>query len=164
MILESLRLIHGIIAGPPRTTPPGGAMLGGAMIPASTTVTTSSYYSDMNPAVFDNADTFRPARWEHATPEMTRSICAFSKGRRQCPAKQMAMNKIYIAFAALLHESTFEAYETTLVFFKPLVLTVSTDFAAGIEDFEMKAYLSGHYKGRPFHAKVHPRHKLRLAS
>jgi cytochrome P450 len=88
-------------------------MLGGTMIPAGTCVTTSSYYPDMNPVVFDRPNSFDPQRWARATPEMTRSICAFSKGRRQCPAKQMAMSEIYIAFAALLHGFTFEAYETT---------------------------------------------------
>lgn len=160
VIMESLRLTHGIISGPPRTTPSDGAMLGGIDIPGGTTVTTSSYYSDLNPAVFHEPDIFLPTRWEHATPEMTKSICAFSKGRRQCPAKQMVLNKIYIAFAAILHEFTFEAHQTSYATHKRLLENALADIFLRFEDFAMKSYLSGHFKGRPFHAKVRPRTKI----
>lgn len=113
VILESLRLTHGVIVGPPRTAPVNGAVLGGIEIPGGTSVTTSPYYSHMNAVVFQTPETFLPSRWLNASREMTRSISAFSKGRRQCPAKQMAMNQLYVIIAALLHNFSFEAYQTS---------------------------------------------------
>lgn len=111
--MESLRLTHGVIAGPPRTAPAKGAVLAGVHIPAGTSVTTSSVYPHLNAAVFDKPETFFPPRWENATAEMTKSISAFSKGRRQCPARQMATSQMYIVLATLLYSFRFEAYDTT---------------------------------------------------
>lgn len=111
--MESIRLTHGCVSGPPRVAPPQGAMLGGVRIPAGSSVTTSSTYPHLHAAVFQDPEVFLPSRWSEATPEMARSISAFSRGRRQCPARQMAMSELYIAFAAVLHQFSFEAHNTS---------------------------------------------------
>lgn len=113
VIMESIRLTHGVIAGPPRTAPPHGAMLVGYRVPAGTSVTTSSIYPHLNATVYHDPEMFLPSRWSSPTPEMNESISAFSKGRRQCPARRLAITELYITFAALLHNFSFEAHETT---------------------------------------------------
>jgi cytochrome P450 len=42
----------------------------------------------MNPNVFPEPEKFNPSRWDAATLQMEKSLVAFSKGRRMCPAKE----------------------------------------------------------------------------
>ncbi|KAG0647043.1 Cytochrome P450 monooxygenase BOT1 [Hyphodiscus hymeniophilus] len=88
IVKETLRLMHGILVGPPRVVPSSGAEVDGHYVPPKSVVATSSLYLHTNPEVFPEPERFMPERWHKATPEMERSLVPFSKGRRMCPGKQ----------------------------------------------------------------------------
>ncbi|KAH8597686.1 cytochrome P450 [Bisporella sp. PMI_857] len=129
IVKESLRLMHGIIIGPPRVTPPEGATIDGYYVPPNTVVTTSSYYSHVNPDVFPEPERFKPERWQNSTLEMERSLVPFSKGKRMCPGKELVLR----------------------------LLSSSSVFNTTERDFEWKVYISLHFKGKLLHAHMKPR-------
>ena len=106
VVKESLRLMHGIIVGPPRLVPASGVEIDGYFVPPKvcnpetpqaihscaehpqTVVTTSSMYLNLNDKVFPHPESFNPARWAHPSAEMERSLVPFSRGRRMCPGKE----------------------------------------------------------------------------
>lgn len=82
LIDETLRLYGPAAGGLPRIVPPGGRTLGGHFVPEGLTVTTQSYTLHRDPSVFDEPETFRPSRWENATPAMRDAFMPFGGGTR----------------------------------------------------------------------------------
>lgn len=139
VVKESLRLMHGIIVGPPRVTPSMGVTIDGYRIPGDVIVTTSSMYCHTNPNVFPDPSEFKPERWANASQEMEKWLVPFSKGRRSCPGKEISVMELYIIFAMVFRKFHLKPWNTS------------------IEDFDWKVYVSLHFKGRFFHAILTPR-------
>ncbi|KAJ5570099.1 Cytochrome P450 [Penicillium hispanicum] len=146
VVKESLRLMHGIIVGPPRLTPSTGAQIDGYQVPPGVIVTTSSLYCHTNPAVFPDPEKFDPYRWVHSTPEMDKWLVPFSKGKRSCPGKQISIMELFIVQALTFRKFKIEPVNTT------------------IEDFNWKVYVSLHFTGRFFHANLTPRPGVALTA
>ncbi|KAI1809586.1 cytochrome P450 [Poronia punctata] len=139
VVKESLRLMHGIIVGPPRLTPAAGAEVDGHYVPPDVMVTTSSLYCHTNPDVFPEPEKFDPHRWDNSPPEMDKWLVPFSKGKRMCPGKEISIMELYIVLALTFRKFEIEPVNTTL------------------EDFDWKVYVSLHFKGRFFHGNMKPR-------
>ncbi|KAI0887003.1 cytochrome P450 [Annulohypoxylon maeteangense] len=139
VVKETLRLMHGIIVGPPRLTPAEGAEIDGYFVPPNVVVTTSSLYCHTNPDVFSEPEKFDPHRWDGNSSEMDKWLVPFSKGKRMCPGKEISIMELFIILALTFRKFKLEPVETTL------------------EDFDWKVYVSLHFKGRFFHANMIPR-------
>ncbi|KAJ5205354.1 Cytochrome P450 [Penicillium cf. griseofulvum] len=146
VIQESLRLMHGIIVGPPRLTPAQGAVIDGYPVPGNMIVSTSSLYVHTNPAVFPEPEKFNPSRWDNPTPEMEKSVVPFSKGKRMCPGKQISIMELFIVQAYTFRKFHLVPYNTTF------------------EDFKWKVYVSLHFKGRFFRANMTPRPGVKMGA
>ncbi|KAI0871745.1 cytochrome P450 [Hypoxylon argillaceum] len=146
VVKETLRLMHGIIVGPPRLTPAEGAEIDGHFVPPNVIVTTSSFYCHTNPDVFPEPEKFNPHRWDNSPPEMDKWLVPFSKGKRMCPGKEISIMELFIVFALTFRKFELTPVETTL------------------EDFDWKVYVSLHFKGRFFHANMSPRPGVAVAA
>lgn len=110
---EGLRLS---LANPtrfPRQVPPQGftyAATDGTSyhLPPGTLVGVQPYTLHFNPVVFPDPETFRPERWERATPEMQRDWMPFGIGARRCIARNLAMVELGLAVRGVVREGVLE--------------------------------------------------------
>ena len=71
------------------------------------------YTTQREPRVFENADSFMPARWlEPLTDEMKEMNMPFAKGPRACLGKSLAMIELKLITAALMRD--FKVWQETL--------------------------------------------------
>jgi cytochrome P450 len=70
------------------------------------------YLANRNPTVYGpDADTFRPARWEHASPDMHESRLTFALGQRNCIAQSLALAELHTVLPRLIARYNFELIE-----------------------------------------------------
>lgn len=95
----------------PRTVPPRGFDFkdskGNAYhFPAGTQIGAQIYTLHTNPNVFPEPFAFKPERWlENPTPEMQRDWIPFSLGQRQCIARNLAMQELFLAIRAIARDN-----------------------------------------------------------
>ncbi|RDW76895.1 cytochrome P450 [Aspergillus mulundensis] len=77
----------------------------GYLIPANTTVVANIWAIHMNPAVFEEPETFRPERW---LKRPDASLATFGFGRRICPGRHIFADVFAITVARLLWAFTME--------------------------------------------------------
>lgn len=111
VIREGLRLAMANPTRLPRTVPAQGFQFTDNIgktyrFPAGTQIGAQILTLHMNPKVFPDPLAFRPERWlEDPTPEMQRDFIPFSLGQRQCIARNLAMQELFLAVRAIAREN-----------------------------------------------------------
>lgn len=65
--------------------------------PTGTSIGISAFQLHQNEAVFHDASTFSPSRWEDPNNAMLTHFFAFGKGTRTCIAQSLAMSAVTLA-------------------------------------------------------------------
>jgi cytochrome P450 len=110
IIREGLRISMANPTRVPRVTPPQGfnfTLNDGRQIhiPAGTLVSLQIYTLHFNAAVFPDPFAFKPERWlNKPTPEMQRDFIPFGLGPRQCIARNLATQELFLAVRAMARE------------------------------------------------------------
>lgn len=110
VIREGLRLAMANPTRLPRTVPPRGFDFTDSTgktyrFPAGTQIGAQILTLHTNPKVFPEPSAFNPERWlDNATPEMQQSFIPFSLGQRQCIARNLAMEELFLAVRAIARE------------------------------------------------------------
>ncbi|KAI8649474.1 hypothetical protein NCS56_01495900 [Fusarium sp. Ph1] len=71
----------------------------------------------LDPSIFPSPNTFNPDRWVRAAREgvhLSKYICSFTKGTRQCLGINLAYAELYIAIAKVATSFEMELYNTSL--------------------------------------------------
>ncbi|EEU41816.1 uncharacterized protein NECHADRAFT_87909 [Fusarium vanettenii 77-13-4] len=116
-VQEGLRLAHGPVIRLPRVSPNEALQYGDWLIPAGTPVSESTLLVHLDPSIFPNPNTFDPDRWVRAAAEgvhLSKYICSFTKGTRQCLGINLAYAELYIAIAKIATSFEMELYNTSL--------------------------------------------------
>jgi cytochrome P450 len=94
VIKEGLRLSFGVPGRLPRMIEKDGAVFNGYPVPRGTIVGMSSWLMHRDPNVFQNPDSFEPARWlDPATiGKLEKNLVAFGRGSRQCIGMQYVLH------------------------------------------------------------------------
>ena len=110
VINEGLRMCNPVPAGLPRVVPPGGDTVAGHWLPENTNVSVHPWTLYYSPALFHDADTFRPERW--LSPEQGRpaefsndglsAVRPFGLGPRSCLGKNIGMAEMRLILARLI--------------------------------------------------------------
>ena len=105
-VLEALRLLPPVSLWTRNVQRSGPATVGGYALPPDTSLLIGSRYAHRDPAHWDHAETYLPARW---TPERRASdplgsayFFPFGRGERTCLAQDVALAYIHLAVAAVL--------------------------------------------------------------
>ena len=78
-------------------------------IPAGTLVGLQILTLHFNPDVYPDPHAFKPDRWLHdPTPEMQRDWIPFGLGPRQCIARNLATQELFLAVRAIAREGVLE--------------------------------------------------------
>ena len=107
VIREGLRISMANPTRLPRVTPPRGfsfTLNDGRQyrIPAGTLVSLQIYTLHFNPDVFIDPFAFNPERWLNSpTSEMQRDFIPFGLGPRQCIARNLATQELFLAVRAI---------------------------------------------------------------
>ncbi|KAL6366279.1 hypothetical protein LRP88_00027 [Fusarium phalaenopsidis] len=116
-VQEGLRLAHGPVVRLPRVSPNEALQYGDWLIPAGTPVSESTLLVHLDPSIFPSPNTFNPDRWVRAAREgvhLSKYICSFTKGTRQCLGINLAYAELYIAIAKVATSFEMELYNTSL--------------------------------------------------
>ncbi|KAI8651058.1 hypothetical protein NCS57_01441500 [Fusarium keratoplasticum] len=116
-VQEGLRLAHGPVVRLPRVSPNEALQYGDWLIPAGTPVSESTLLVHLDPSIFPSPNTFDPDRWVRAAREgvhLSKYICSFTKGTRQCLGINLAYAELYIAIAKIATSFEMELYNTSL--------------------------------------------------
>jgi cytochrome P450 len=132
---EAIRLAHGIATRAPRLAPDDDLIFEKWVIPRNTAVSMSTYDILMNERIFPSSKCFVPERWIR-DPELDRYFVPFGKGSRACAGikyvalssftpvlcwhklyfiltyRSLAQAELYITFATLFSQFSFEPFET----------------------------------------------------
>lgn len=76
-------------------------------VPKGAVCIVSPYVACHNRSVFSDSGSFRPERWENATPEMQANFLPFAAGSRDCPGQRLAMSEIDLALPLLIQQFSF---------------------------------------------------------
>lgn len=107
VIREGLRIAMANPTRLPRVVPPGGFNFTANdgkqyYMPAGTLVGLQIYTLHFNPVVFPDPFAFNPNRWlKDPTPEMQRDFIPFGLGTRQCIARNLATQELFLAVRAI---------------------------------------------------------------
>lgn len=102
---EGFRIMPTTLTGFPKRVPPEGDTICGMKVPPGTDIYPNNRAILLDKSVYgDDVHLFRPERWIECSPEanavMTRNLdIIFSKGRWQCPGKNLAwmeLRKVYV--------------------------------------------------------------------
>ena len=111
VIREGLRLSMANPTRLPRTVPPSGftftspATNKSYYFPPGTQIGCQIHTLHLNAAVFPEPHTFNPSRWlKDVTPEMQRDWIPFGLGARQCIARNLATQELFLMVRALVRE------------------------------------------------------------
>ncbi|UPK99637.1 hypothetical protein LCI18_010689 [Fusarium solani-melongenae] len=116
-VQEGLRLAHGPVVRLPRVSPNETLQYGDWLIPPGTPVSESTLLVHLDPSIFPSPNTFDPDRWVRAAREgvhLSKYICSFTKGTRQCLGINLAYAELYIAIAKIATSLEMELYNTSL--------------------------------------------------
>ncbi|KAL1411303.1 hypothetical protein Q8F55_002254 [Vanrija albida] len=100
---ESMRIHSTVAIGLPRIVPDDspGVTVAGHYFPPGTVLSVPIYSLHHSKDIWgDDADTFRPERWEHATPRQNNAFMPFSTGPRGCIGRNVAEMELKLMLAA----------------------------------------------------------------
>ena len=110
VIREGLRISMANPTRLPRVAPPQGFNFTAKdgkqyLIPGGTLVGLQIYTLHFNPDVYSDPFAFKPKRWlDNPTKEMQRDWIPFGLGSRQCIARNLAMQELFLAVRAIARE------------------------------------------------------------
>ena len=119
IILEGLRMGHGVSHRLQRIKPDGSLKFHQWKIPAGTPVSMTSVFIHDNPTIFPNPHQFRPERWllhkqeEGKVRRLEKYLVPFSRGSRSCIGVNLAYAELYLTFATLFRRFELELFEST---------------------------------------------------
>lgn len=97
VIQETLRLCPPAGSSLPREVPRSGTTLSNYFIPGGVTIGVPTYTIQRDPSIFEDATSFKPARWDNPTTEMKDAFVAFGGGSRKCLGLHFAMVELRLA-------------------------------------------------------------------
>ncbi|PWY84258.1 cytochrome P450 [Aspergillus eucalypticola CBS 122712] len=115
VITEGLRLAMTNPAPLIRAVPDGGCHIDGVYLPGRISVGASIYVFHHDPDVFPNSFAFSPERWlADETDCATRELCyfPFGLGSRSCIRRNLALQELYEAVAAIVKTGVLEGAST----------------------------------------------------
>ncbi|KAK6431203.1 hypothetical protein LTR95_012635 [Oleoguttula sp. CCFEE 5521] len=112
ILLEGLRLAHGVSGRMPRIATQEVLTCNGVTIPAGAAVMSSIYLLNMNEDIFPEAEKFEPARWV-GNPGLRRHLYAFGAGATMCLGMNLAWSELYLTLATLFRRFDIELHSTT---------------------------------------------------
>ena len=105
VIIEGLRIFHGVTHRLQRVYPDQVLQYNEWAIPAGTPVGMTSVFFHEDPVLFPSPLTFDPERWlQPNSQELTKYIFAFGKGTRQCVGMNLAYAEMYLTLAAVFRK------------------------------------------------------------
>ncbi|KAF7534875.1 hypothetical protein G7054_g5860 [Neopestalotiopsis clavispora] len=116
VIMEGVRLSHGVLIRLPRVARLESLQYGDLSIPPGTPVSTISYFVHTDPSLFPNPLSFDPDRWfraQHEGVNLSKFVVSFSKGSRQCLGINMAYAEMYLTVARIVTQFDMSLFETT---------------------------------------------------
>jgi benzoate 4-monooxygenase len=131
VIKETMRIHSTSSLGLPRVVPPGpGITLHGHHFPQGTVLSVPAYTIHHSKEIWgQDADTFKPERWENATQKQKDAFIPFSYGPRSCVGRNVAEMELALIVSTVFRRYDFELrqgeMETREGFLrKPLALQV----------------------------------------
>ncbi|WAO93392.1 Hypothetical protein NCS54_01093900 [Fusarium falciforme] len=113
VVKECLRLSNTVPGSLPRKVPESGIDIGGHHVPAGTIISMIPAVVEYDETIFPNPKEFVPERWMGSDAlSLTKWSVAFSKGRRQCLAKNLAYMELYTTIAVFFSRFEMELYDT----------------------------------------------------
>lgn len=116
VIMEGVRLSHGVLIRLPRVARLESLQYGDMSIPPGTPVSTISYFVHTDASLFPEPMKFDPDRWFRAQQEgvnLSKFVVSFSKGSRQCLGINMAYAEMYLTIARIVTQFDMSLFETT---------------------------------------------------
>ncbi|KAH7242784.1 cytochrome P450 [Fusarium tricinctum] len=113
VVKECLRLSNTVPGSLPRKVPEGGIDIGGYHVPAGTIISMIPAVVEYDEDIFPEPKEFIPERWMGSNAlSLTKWSIAFSKGRRQCLAKNLAYMELYTTIAVFFSRFEMELFDT----------------------------------------------------
>ncbi|WPH00050.1 Benzoate 4-monooxygenase [Acrodontium crateriforme] len=116
VISETLRIHSTSSTGLPRQVPPGpGVDVCGRHFPQGTVLSVPAYTIHHSKEIWGNdADEFRPERWDKVTEKQKGAFIPFSYGPRACVGRNVAEMELALIVATVFRRYEFEPYQTVL--------------------------------------------------
>ncbi|KAH8831419.1 cytochrome P450 [Flagelloscypha sp. PMI_526] len=111
IIHETLRLAPSVPSHLYRETPKEGITVDGVYIPGDTVVSTPLYLIHRDPRYWEDAEKFKPERWEgisHGPESSKEGYAPFLRGLYSCPGKHLAWLELKMAISQLALNFDFE--------------------------------------------------------
>ncbi|KAI9902293.1 hypothetical protein N3K66_001645 [Trichothecium roseum] len=116
VVHEGLRLAFGPISRSSRVATKENLQYKEHTIPAMTPVSQSTYFIHTDPDIYPDPWEFKPERWIEAAEKgvaLSKYICNFSKGSRQCIGYSMSFAEMYLTLSRIVRAFDMELYDTT---------------------------------------------------
>ncbi|KAK3686575.1 hypothetical protein LTR37_019680 [Vermiconidia calcicola] len=116
VIQETLRIHSTSSQGLPRVVPPGpGVDLAGRHFPQGTVLSVPSYVMHHSKEIWgEDADEFRPERWDKVTDRQKSAFIPFSYGPRACVGRNVAEMELALIVSIVFRRYEFELYQDYL--------------------------------------------------
>ena len=105
-VLEAMRILPPVSLWTRNVDPAEPAVLGGYTLPPNTSLLIGSRFAHRNAAHWDEAETYKPARWTSerraSDPLGSAYFFPFGRGERTCFAQDVALAYIYLAVGTVL--------------------------------------------------------------
>jgi cytochrome P450 len=112
IILEGLRITHGVSHRIMRAFPHHALHYNGLEIPPGTSVMMTSLLLHENETIFPEPRLFQPERWLHGNRDrLERYLVAFSRGTRGCLGINLAWAEMYLVLASIFRRYDFDLSE-----------------------------------------------------
>ena len=112
IILEGLRITHGVAHRIMRAFPNKALKYGELEVPSGTIVSMTSLLIHENAAIFSEPKVFRPERWLHGNQDrLQRHLVPFSRGTRGCLGINLAWAEMYLTLASIFRRFNFDLSE-----------------------------------------------------
>ncbi|KAL8825714.1 MAG: hypothetical protein Q9191_004243 [Dirinaria sp. TL-2023a] len=114
VVKETLRLSNTVPGCLPRIVPKDGIEIGGYQIAGGTIISMVHPVIERDEKIFPEPNAFIPERWMGTEAQnLQKWAVAFSKGRRQCIATNLAYMELYATMAVFFSRFEMELFETT---------------------------------------------------
>jgi len=107
-VKESMRLHPVSASGALRQVGRDFVTKSGYHIPQNSHVITSMILLHRNPSVFEDAEKFKPSRWEHASTEQKEAFLIFAAGKQNCVGQSLANAELHSILPKILSQVELE--------------------------------------------------------
>ena len=115
VIKETMRIHSTSSLGLPRVVVGEGVTVHGHFFPPGTVLSVPSYTIHHSKAIWgEDADSFRPERWNNITEEQKNAFIPFSYGPRACVGRNVAEMELALIGATIFKNFEFECRQTEL--------------------------------------------------